>query len=225
SRRGLAGLGFLALSERGGQGVRGGLRREAVRRRRGGESPETIAAALGRTSRWVRKWVARRRWLSLSPPDRAVRMSELASGRSAMSSRLGERLLFVGGPPRSGTTLVQKVLSAHPDVAGAGEFDFVPRIVDLRNELRASVRSGRIAEHTSAGAGRPLRLPADRYPSAAARSRHRSLGFERGSRRDVVAALVACCHGPHCPRPRPSAVVTILAALSPPRAAERSIPR
>ena len=35
------------------------LRVEAVRRRLAGESPEAIAAALGRTSRWVRKWVAR----------------------------------------------------------------------------------------------------------------------------------------------------------------------
>lgn len=35
------------------------LRREAVRRRRQGESTEAIADALGRTSRWVRKWVAR----------------------------------------------------------------------------------------------------------------------------------------------------------------------
>lgn len=35
------------------------LRREAVRRRLGGESPTEIAEALGRTTRWVRKWVAR----------------------------------------------------------------------------------------------------------------------------------------------------------------------
>lgn len=35
------------------------LRREAVRRRLSGESPSEIAAALGRTTRWVRKWVAR----------------------------------------------------------------------------------------------------------------------------------------------------------------------
>ncbi len=32
------------------------LRKEAVRRRRCGESAEEIAAALGRTDRWVRKW-------------------------------------------------------------------------------------------------------------------------------------------------------------------------
>ncbi len=35
------------------------LRQEAVRRRSEGENPTEIAAALGRTTRWVRKWVAR----------------------------------------------------------------------------------------------------------------------------------------------------------------------
>ena len=35
------------------------LRVEAVRRRSAGESPTEIAEALGRTTRWVRKWVAR----------------------------------------------------------------------------------------------------------------------------------------------------------------------
>ncbi len=35
------------------------LRKEAVRRRRGGEGAEEIAQALGRTTRWVRKWVVR----------------------------------------------------------------------------------------------------------------------------------------------------------------------
>jgi transposase len=35
------------------------LRKEAVRRRQAGESAEEVAAALGRTSRWVRKWSAR----------------------------------------------------------------------------------------------------------------------------------------------------------------------
>ena len=37
------------------------LRREAVRRRLAGESPAEIADGLGRSARWVRKWVARHR--------------------------------------------------------------------------------------------------------------------------------------------------------------------
>lgn len=35
------------------------LRKEAVRRRLAGESPCEIAEVLGRTTRWVRKWVQR----------------------------------------------------------------------------------------------------------------------------------------------------------------------
>ena len=35
------------------------LRKEAVRRRQAGESAEEVAAALGRTGRWVRKWTTR----------------------------------------------------------------------------------------------------------------------------------------------------------------------
>jgi putative transposase len=35
------------------------LRKEAVRRRQAGESAEEVAVAVGRTSRWVRKWSAR----------------------------------------------------------------------------------------------------------------------------------------------------------------------
>ena len=35
------------------------LRRDAVRRRQAGETTDAIADSLGRTGRWVRKWVAR----------------------------------------------------------------------------------------------------------------------------------------------------------------------
>jgi predicted transcriptional regulator len=37
------------------------LRREAVRRHQAGETAESVADALGRTDRWVRKWAARAR--------------------------------------------------------------------------------------------------------------------------------------------------------------------
>ena len=55
------------------------------------------------------------------------------------------RLVFVGGAPRSGTTLVQRLLGAHPEIYAGPEFDFVPRLAALRRDMAASVRRGRIA--------------------------------------------------------------------------------
>lgn len=54
------------------------------------------------------------------------------------------RLIFVGGSPRSGTTLVQRILDCHPEIYGGPEFDFVSPIVDLFQGMRNSIRSGRI---------------------------------------------------------------------------------
>lgn len=41
----------------------------------------------------------------------------------------GEALVFVVGMPRSGTTLVEQVLDAHPDAAGCGELPFFAELV------------------------------------------------------------------------------------------------
>ena len=40
-----------------------------------------------------------------------------------------QRLVFVVGMPRSGTTLVEQIVSAHPDVHGAGEIGLLPTLV------------------------------------------------------------------------------------------------
>lgn len=68
-------------------------------------------------------------------------------GRSETDGSLAlqlSRLVFVGGCPRSGTTLVQRILDCHPEIYGGPEFDFVPSIVNLFQEMRGSIRSGRI---------------------------------------------------------------------------------
>lgn len=62
----------------------------------------------------------------------------------ATSSEKGQRLIFVGGAPRSGTTLVQNILDSHPDICGSPEFLHIRDIVDLRNKLHNSIGLGYI---------------------------------------------------------------------------------
>ncbi|KKL03546.1 hypothetical protein LCGC14_2625080, partial [marine sediment metagenome] len=54
----------------------------------------------------------------------------------------GRRLIFVGGSPRSGTTLVQNILDSHPDIFGAPEFLHLPDIMNLRKKLYGSIDRG-----------------------------------------------------------------------------------
>lgn len=61
-----------------------------------------------------------------------------------MGSDRGKRLIFVGGTPRSGTTMIQNILDSHPDILGGPEFDRIPNIVDLRRKLQRSVEDKRI---------------------------------------------------------------------------------
>ncbi|WP_347275212.1 sulfotransferase [Candidatus Kuenenia sp.] len=53
-----------------------------------------------------------------------------------------ERLIFIGGSPRSGTTLVQNILDSHPDIFGGPEFLHLPDIIHLREKLHGSISRG-----------------------------------------------------------------------------------
>jgi len=61
----------------------------------------------------------------------------------------GERLIFVGGAMRSGTTLVQNILDSHPDIFGGPEFRHIPDIIDLRNKLHETIKLKKIHEFCS----------------------------------------------------------------------------
>lgn len=52
----------------------------------------------------------------------------------------GRRLLFVGGAPRSGTTLLQNMLDSHPDIFGGPEFIHIEALMRLRRQFLATDR-------------------------------------------------------------------------------------
>ena len=54
----------------------------------------------------------------------------------------GKRFVFIGGSPRSGTTLVQNILDSHPVICGGPEFHHLPDIMNLRKALRDSIAKG-----------------------------------------------------------------------------------
>lgn len=50
-----------------------------------------------------------------------------------------DRLIIIGGAPRSGTTLLQNMLDCHSEVLGGPEFLHLPDIIELRNKFRTSL--------------------------------------------------------------------------------------
>ncbi len=62
---------------------------------------------------------------------------------------MAEKIVFVGGPPRSGTTLVQRILLSHPEITGGPEFDYIPEISRLYKKLIISFHEERINKVTS----------------------------------------------------------------------------
>lgn len=49
-------------------------------------------------------------------------------------------MIFIGGMPRSGTTLARAMLDAHPDVRCGEETRVVPRILQMRQQWKRSAK-------------------------------------------------------------------------------------
>ena len=54
------------------------------------------------------------------------------------STTISRQILFVGGVPRSGTTLARSMLDAHPDVHCGEETHVIPRVLDLNKIMTGS---------------------------------------------------------------------------------------
>lgn len=60
-------------------------------------------------------------------------------------------LIIVGGVPRSGTSLVQKILDLHPEIYGGPEFDNLPRIAHLYKLFKEGIETGRLSSYFNTG--------------------------------------------------------------------------
>lgn len=61
----------------------------------------------------------------------------------------GEKLIFVGGAARSGTTLLQNVLDSHPLILGGPQFGNIPDIINLREKLYYRIKIGKTDAYNS----------------------------------------------------------------------------
>ena len=52
-------------------------------------------------------------------------------------------LIFIGGMPRSGTTLMRAMLDAHPDVRCGEETRVIPRLLGLKSQWQKSEKESR----------------------------------------------------------------------------------
>jgi protein-tyrosine sulfotransferase len=73
------------------------------------------------------------------PPANFEAYSSHTYDAARNGSGQGERLIFVGGAPRSGTTLVQNMLDCHGEIYGGPEFLHIPDIVRVRSLLHGSI--------------------------------------------------------------------------------------
>jgi protein-tyrosine sulfotransferase len=64
---------------------------------------------------------------------------------NSLTMNLGDKIIFIGGAPRSGTTLVKNILDAHPDICSGPEFDIMSEIVRVWQLGVQKVREGRIS--------------------------------------------------------------------------------
>ncbi|GBO33444.1 Protein-tyrosine sulfotransferase [Araneus ventricosus] len=56
-------------------------------------------------------------------------------------------LVFIGGMPRSGTTLLRVLLDAHPDIRCGEETRVIPRLLGLKSQwLKSPLESRRLKE-------------------------------------------------------------------------------
>jgi len=62
------------------------------------------------------------------------------------NTKRGKQYIFVGGAPRSGTTMLQNILDSHPHIAGLPEFFMTAKILELRGHFHKYINKEMINE-------------------------------------------------------------------------------
>ena len=74
------------------------------------------------------------------------------SGEIEHKTKINNIPIFIVGMPRSGTTLIERILSAHSKIYGAGELIFLPQIIDktyIKNQTNFDDTIGKIRSEYS----------------------------------------------------------------------------
>ncbi len=64
-----------------------------------------------------------------------------AMGRLSRGLNPSDRPIFIVGMPRSGTTLIEQIISAHPQISGGGELHDLMRLANLMHKLHPGARA------------------------------------------------------------------------------------
>ena len=127
------------------------LEREAASGRHAGDAGNLLAFALGKAYEDVGEYekafaaLARANaYMRMRRPWHAAKFSAqvdaIRDAFSALATRAdsdqGSEIIFVVGLPRSGTTLIEQVLAAHPDVEGASELPYLCQVIDEESRER-----------------------------------------------------------------------------------------
>lgn len=82
--------------------------------------------------------------------DYVLAAAAMAAPASGLANQRGHELVFLVGLPRSGTTLVEQVLAAHPKVCGAGELPHLPQLIAEESTRRGKAYPAWLNELTDA---------------------------------------------------------------------------
>ncbi len=101
-----------------------------------------------------------------------------APAAGADDAALGHEVIFLVGMPRSGSTLAEQILAAHPEVEGAGELNALPEIIREESARRGMDFPGWIKDATPADwtrLGREYLARTARWRTTHARSTDKNL--------------------------------------------------